>query len=143
MRIPIHFVDASGKTTDDFVEGFPVVEVQVDIGFTQSSDPNALIDPKFKRLLALVDTGSNATIIKPDLAAGIAASRSVDAHSMLGQGYGSVHTALIELGGFLHYIEVGTAPLKSIQLVLGRDVLCEYRIVLDTPGREFYLERSS
>lgn len=144
MRIPIHFIDTSGNITQDFVEGFPVVETQIEVGFTLPSDPpNASIVRKFKRVLALVDTGANVTVIKPDLAGGIAQSRSVSAHSMLGQGYSSVFTALIELGGsFPHHIEVGTAPLKSIQIALGRDVLSKYRVVIDTPGREFYLERS-
>ena len=125
MKVPIKFIDSSGQETANYVDGLPVVEVLAEIGFKLPSNPDTQFTPNFKPITALVDTGADCTTIRPDLAAGLTSIGTARAFSMLGHGYSSVHNALIKIVGFTQpvYLEVGTAPLKSIQMVLGREAM--------------------
>jgi len=141
MRVDIRFIDELGKPSTDYVEGFPVVDVLIEVGFERPADPNAAFTPQYVQTRALIDTGANYTIIRPDLAIDKPQVSTTTAHSMLGQGYGSVHNALLEIVGFKPTVlEVATAPLKSVQIVLGRDMLSKYRMIYDPPNGVFYLE---
>ncbi len=68
--------DGAGNSATDVVGGFPVVDVLIEEGFRR---PNAPIAPKFVRVLALIDTGADYTIIRPDLAAGKEQVRTITA----------------------------------------------------------------
>jgi len=143
MRLPIVFLDEKFKPTDDYVDGWPSVRTNIEVGFVRPSDPKALIAPRFTEVWAVLDTGSNTTMIGRALAQGHTPLREVPSHNMTGPGEGSVYSALvqiIELDKPSH-IEVGLANLKSLQMLIGRDLISRYRFVLDTPKREFYLEK--
>jgi predicted aspartyl protease len=141
VRIPIKFIDLKGNYTNDYVEGIPVVLVDIDVGFMPPSDPNAQFVPNFIQTHALVDTGANVTVISERITRG-SLLRTVPAMNMLGQGYGGVYSALLNIIGDLRplLLEVGTAKMR-MDVVIGRDILSKLKLVIDTPVREFYLER--
>jgi hypothetical protein len=92
-----------------------------------------------------LDTGSDATVIGPELSAGREALRDVNAHNMRGAGFAGVYSARVQIDQLdkPYHIEVGSAPLKSVTMALGRDMLSKYKLVIDTPTEEFYLEHVS
>jgi hypothetical protein len=58
-------------------------------------------------------------------------------------GIGSVYGGLVQIEGLdkPYPIEVGLANLiPGLAMLLGRDMLSKYRLVFDTPRREFYVE---
>jgi hypothetical protein len=72
-RVAIRFVDRDGKPTDDFIEGLPVVAVNIHVGLTYESTPQETLAAVklMKRVDALIDTGANTTMIGRGLAAGL------------------------------------------------------------------------
>jgi predicted aspartyl protease len=143
LRIPIRFVDASGQPTDDHIYGWPVVDVEVEVGFQPPADDNEMFVPKFKRIQAVIDTGADETVVSHRLAAGAPILHVAKSHSMLGAGYTDVHQALILIVGDESptSLQVGVAPLKSMEMVLGRNLMSKFKLVLDWPTRSYYLEK--
>jgi hypothetical protein len=144
-RIAIRFVDHDGKATGDFIEGLPVVAVNIYVGITYQSTPNEVLDTVklMKRVDALIDTGSNTTMIGRALAGSQAPLGNVPSQNQAEPGIGSVYGALVQIEGLdrPYPIEVGLANLiPGLAMLLGRDMLSQYRLVFDTPNKEFYLE---
>jgi hypothetical protein len=142
MRIPIIFVDAEGKPTNDYVDGWPSVRVNIQVGFNPPNDPNKSFTPQFTQVWACIDTGSNATVIGKELSQGQTPLNVVTAHNMRGAGYSAVYNALVQIDQLdrPYHLEVGFAPLKSMKMVIGRDFISKYRMVVDARRGEFYLE---
>jgi predicted aspartyl protease len=140
--VPITFVDGAGSPTNDYVNGWPVVWVNIEVGFVMPSDPSEKFDFKFTRVRALIDTGADYVVISPSLASQLPPTRQIASHSMLGQGYSAVYEALLQVEGLdkPYHIEVGTAPLKSVKVSLGRHIISKYRLIYDTPRQDFRLE---
>jgi hypothetical protein len=143
VRRPIVFLDDKFKPTNNHVEGWPSVRTNIQVGFVPSSDPKALITPQFTEVWAAIDTGSDTTMIGKALAQGHTPLRPVTEHNMIGPGVGSVYRALVQIIDLdkPYCLEVGLASFKSLQMVIGRDLISLYRLVLDTPKGEFYLEK--
>ena len=89
-----------------------------------------------------MDTASNVTVIGQELSQGQTPLSDVTAHNMRGVGYSALYSALVQIVGLdrPYHLEVGFAPLKSIKMVIGRDLISKYRMVLDARQGEFYLE---
>lgn len=145
MRLPIHFIDHAGKITHDYVEGWPVVDVDIEVGFVAPSDPKGMFVPKFHRIKALIDTGANNTVITDRFASGATPLYSVPSQNVGVPQPSNVYNALVEIIGLdtpimLH---VGSVPALSCPapMLLGRNLLSKYRMVYDTPRGDFYLEK--
>ncbi|MFK4383111.1 hypothetical protein [Bradyrhizobium sp. USDA 223] len=114
-RIAIRFVDHDGKATDDFIEVLPVVAVNIHVGITYQSTPKEILDTVklMKRVDALIDTGSNTTMIGRTLAGSQAPLRNVPSQNQAEPGIGSVYGALVQIEGLdkAYPIEVGLANL--------------------------------
>jgi hypothetical protein len=93
---------------------------------------------------AFVDTGSNVTIIRRELSKNKKALAKVPSQNMLGAGVTDFYSALVQVDGLdkPYHIEVAFGPQIPMRMVLGRDMLSKYKMVIDTPRQEFYLERT-
>ena len=143
MRHPINFINDSGHQTTDFVDGIPIISLDIDVSFKPPTVPNGEIRVHLTRVIGIVDTGSNATMVSQRLLQGRAGVRDVEAVHMAGVGTTSVHVAAIGIPKLLRpkLFEVGCIPLKSpLDVLIGRDILSRFKLVFDTPRREFYLE---
>ena len=142
MRIPIAYLDAKGAPTDDYVEGWPSVLVNIQVGFEPLDDPHAKLTPQFTQVWAVIDTGANATVIGNELSQGKTPLRQITARNMIGAGFSAVYSALVQIDGLdkPYHLEVGFAQFKTMKMLIGRDLISKYRMVMDASRREFYLE---
>lgn len=145
QRIAIRFVDDDGKPTDDYVDGTPVVAVNISVGLTYESTPHQVAEATrlMKRVDALVDTGANTTMISKGLAGNLPPLGEVPSNNQAAAGIGGVYGAVVQIDGLdrSYPMEVGLAHLRpGLAMLLGRDMLSRYRLVFDTPNKEFYLE---
>jgi hypothetical protein len=144
----IHFVDEEGNPTADYVLGMPTVWLDIQVGFDSSAyGPKDPIAPEFQRCRGLIDTGANHVVIDTSLAIGLEPLRpAVDAKSTTFHLKGDVFSALILIVGMPRpcMLEVVARPLKErdfpLPLIIGRDLLSAYKLIYDTPRRDFRLE---
>ncbi len=146
-RVAIRFVDHNGKPTDDYIDGIPVVAVNIYVGLTYQSTPGQVAEATklTKRFDALVDTGANTTMITKGVAGNLTPLRAVPTQNQAEPGVGSVYGAVVQIDGLdrPYPIEVGLANLiPGLAMLLGRDMISKYRLVFDTPNKEFYLENT-
>jgi hypothetical protein len=145
MRLPITFLANDGTPTKDYVHGWPIVYVNIEVGFEPPSDPNKTLIPNFIRVPAIVDTGANNTLISDDLAAGLTPLYTIPSVNTGIIRTGRVFNALLEIIGLDEplFMKIGCSSLQGsvAPVLLGRNLLQKYRMVYDTPGEEFYLEK--
>jgi len=144
MRVPITFVDVNDNPTNDYIEGRPSVLVNIEVGFQPLPNPSQSFTPNFVKVRAFVDTGSNVTIIRRELSKNKKALAKVPSRNMQGAGVTDFYSALVQVDGLdkPYHIEVGFGPQIPMKMLLGRDMLSKYKMVIDTPRQEFYLERT-
>jgi hypothetical protein len=143
--VPIRFIDTAGRPTADYVQGWPVVEVDIHLGFDMASyQPKEPIRPKFQRLLAIIDTGANHTTVDPSLTQGLVPRREIEAVNVGVRRRATAIGALIAIIGMPKpwALEIGASSLEGApsRMLLGRDIISNYRLVYDTPRGQFYLE---
>jgi hypothetical protein len=144
LKKHIVFVDQNGQPNSDYIDGLPVISVDIDVSFKPRSDPNEQFVINFTNVLAIIDTGSNATMISERLVGTLPPIREIIGHSMAGPGVSYIYQPLIHIPGMLEpeVFEVGRIPLKPpLDAIVGRDILSRFTLVMDTPGKLFYLER--
>jgi hypothetical protein len=145
MRTPIFFVDRQGRETHDYVQGWPTVRVNIEVGFVRPGKPDDFIVPKFRQVTALIDTGTNHTMIGEELAQGLPPLREIPARNVGIERTGKVYSALMQIIGLgdPFALELGCASLEGsfVPMLIGRDVISQYTLVYDTPKRLFYLEK--
>jgi hypothetical protein len=117
-RIAIRFVDLYGDATDYYVERIPVVAVNIYVGITYQNTHREVADTVklMKRVDALVDTGSNITMISRALAGSLTPLREVPSQNQAEPGIGSVYGAVVQIDGLdtPYSIEVGLANLTQM-----------------------------
>jgi predicted aspartyl protease len=143
MRQPIYFIGQNGHPTTDYVKGWPVVNIQIDIGFIAPTD-GSLVRPHFKQYQALIDTGSDHTVISPAEVDGIAPLRTINATNQGVVYRAGVYNALMLVGNFEkpHHLQIAASSLNGsyTKILIGRDTLERYRMVYNAPKEEFYLD---
>lgn len=70
MKYPIHFIDDNGNPTTDYVDGLPVMPIDIDVSIKPPTQPNTEIQIYLTRLLAVVDTGANSSMVSQGLLQG-------------------------------------------------------------------------
>lgn len=139
MRQAIFFMDAEGRQTSDFIDGFPLIPIDIDLSYKPGATRAV-----FSRVMAIIDTGTNNTMISNRIAEGHTEVRQVQAINMVGAGLSRVFTPLIRISGMLEPepFDVATIQLPEMaDVLIGRDILSRFKLVMDTPGRQFYIER--
>jgi hypothetical protein len=145
--VNIRHVDPLLHPTDDIIVGWPVVDVLIDIGFSRAGlAPDADVQPNFQKFIALIDTGAQATFIDTTIARGQSKRRETS-ENFRNIRVGEVYDALMVIPGLDNpfVLEIGTTSIvtaeKRIPIVIGRDVLKQYKLVYDPPNRDYRLER--
>lgn len=142
-RMRIYFIDDHGKETNDYLNGWPVVDVNISLGFDRNTwkpGDQVIMQP----LKALVDTGTNGTMVSEVLGAGVPSVRVGKATNVGIVRDSRTLNACVEIVGLdkPYSMEVGCASLEGarVHMIIGRDLLDKYRMVYDPPQRETYLE---
>lgn len=144
--VGIEFVDNHGRPTSDFVQGWPTVTVDVDVGFVAPVDDTTILRPNFRRVRAMIDTGANHTIVDISLTIGLVPKRTVPSNNVGRIGTTNVFDILVHVVGLPspHLLEVAchdfSAKGLSIPMLIGRDLLSRFRMIYDTPRQIFTLE---
>lgn len=144
MRYPIEFKDQNGSATTDYVNGFPTILIDIDPAVP--AHRTAPYTPNLRRVRALLDTGTNASMFSDRVLAGAKPVGNVGTDHMGGSGTTDTFFVVIGIPKLLNpkLYEVGRIPLPpGIEVLIGRDILSKVRLVIDTPRREFYLEASA
>src|SRR4051812_4587633 len=123
-RIAIRFVDDHGNPTDDFVDGLPVVAVNIYVGLNYENNKEKFLEAGrlMKRVDALIDTGANNTMIGSALAGNLSPLRTVPTNNQAESRTGGVYGALVQIEGLdkPYPIEVGLAHLiPGLAMLLG------------------------
>jgi hypothetical protein len=145
MRYPIEFQDQNGEPTSDYVNGFPIILLDIDPTIVPD-ERTKTFNAKLRRVRALIDTGANASMFSERVLAGSTPVGNVGAEHMGGSGTTDTFFVVIGIPKLLdlRLYEVGKIPLPlGIEVLVGRDILSKLRLVMDTPRREFYLEASA
>jgi hypothetical protein len=147
--IRIEFIDRHGKPTNDYVLGWPCIAVDIEVGFDQDAyGPDDQIAPNFVRQRAIVDTGATYPVIDLSLVGNAPPIGRVRALNMAQVDYADTYCALMRIPGltdkpFLR--EVGSQPLLEkglpAAILIGRDILRDFRLIYDSPGGDFRIER--
>lgn len=143
MRLDIQFFDKGGQPTDDCVQGLPMVKVGVSLGIEAPANATSEeIEFELAEEWALVDTGASHTVVLPSMVEGKTAIHNTSLQSATGAVSSNTYASLLVISPFNkpHFILVGKSELGNVRMLLGRDVLSEYKLVFSKPTGEFYLE---
>jgi predicted aspartyl protease len=130
MPVPFHFYDRNNNIITDFQAGSPKVKVTV------SNE----IEPVLTEVLALIDTGSNVTIVRQDFMQRFTPAGEVSMQTGAGFVNATRHVGTVEIVGLgerIGAILVG-GPVRH-EVILGRDVLQHFRMIYDPLKPEFLL----
>ena len=132
-KIDIEILDAGLNSTSDYVAGRPTVYVTLSING----------NPITAGERALVDTGSNMTMILPAAAFQQSAKRVAQIQTVTDSDEGLTFDAAIQIDGLPNMlsVEVGTRKDLPYMVLLGRDVLQHYRMICDPLTQQFSLEK--
>lgn len=132
MITTFKFYDRNYDVTTDYQGGSPMIRVAVAID----------LQPILRDVLALIDTGSNVTIVHRSL---------LEGHSPVGQtrtetGAGAINAdqyvgtvTILDLNDTVGAVITGQTIRHKV--IIGRDVLRNYRMIYDPLKPEFSLEK--
>jgi predicted aspartyl protease len=129
----IEFFTPDGDKTKDSKLGAPCVRVQI----TFESEQRTFVE------LALIDTGSNLTMVQESMMAGLTPSYTSTSNTANGPMQTYIYEATIALEGesTATPILVGILRDKRFKILLGRDFLLPFVMTYDPPHGKFSLER--
>jgi hypothetical protein len=143
MRLDIEFYDRNGNPTTDYVQGNPMIWIEIAVDAPIPDEAKGSYQVTFAKELALVDTGASHTMVCPDLTVG-KTPRGVATPLQTATGIGTspAFLSVVRIQPFdvPHFTLSGSSDLGGIRALIGRDILSHYRLVFDITGREFYLE---
>ncbi|MGY6283626.1 hypothetical protein ACXIT0_12070 [Methylorubrum extorquens] len=145
--VAIRFIDKQGNPTTDYIEGMPVVDVQIHINPDLSNlSPDDTVPFNPVRAVALVDTGANHSLVDDSFVVGHTPLYTVPGVNVGVIVAGDIFRALIAIPGSPRLANhlIGAQPLVAkgapFNMLLGRSIISDYTLIYDTRNRDFRLE---
>jgi hypothetical protein len=132
MIAPFEFYDRNYNAIADYQGGSPMIRVSVTIDF----------QPILTDVLALIDTGSNVTIVQPDLVTSFEPVGKTTIQTGAGPISADQYAGTVRILDLEDTVgAVITAQPMRHKVIIGRDVLRNYRMIYDPLKPEFLLEK--